>query len=213
MAATGDDASPTMLDALLLDLGNVLVFHDNTKLFQEMAVAFGTTPEALEARLDGGLWERINRGHLPGDALRLELERRLGAAPSPDAWFELWTCHFTVHEEMVRIVESLVGRVKLVLISNTHDQHVAWLRPRMPALERFDGLVFSCEQGHVKPEPALYERALAVAGVPPERAAFFDDVEAYAQAAQLLGIHGRVFTTPARFVEDVRALGLHLPRV
>ena len=25
-----------MLDALLLDLGNVLVFHDNAKLFQEL---------------------------------------------------------------------------------------------------------------------------------------------------------------------------------
>jgi len=199
------------LEALLLDLGNVLVFHDNAKLFREMALALHTTPEAIEAPLDGGLWERVNRGLLPGDALRQELVRRLGASLSPGAWSELWTCHFTVHEEMVRTVESLVGRVKLVLISNTHDQHVAWLQPRMRVLEHFDGLVFSCEHGHVKPEPALYERALAVAGVAPELAAFFDDVEAYAQAAKALGIRGRVFTTTARFVEDLRELGLRLP--
>lgn len=200
----------TVLDGLLLDLGNVLAFHDNAKLFREMAAAFRTTPEAMRARLDGGLWERVNRGQLPGDALRQELVRRLGHDVSPEAWFELWNCHFTIHEEMVQVVESLVGRVKLVLLSNTHDQHVAWLKPRLPVLERFDGLVLSYEAGAIKPERAIYETALAAAGTAPARTAFFDDVESYARAAGALGLHGRVFTTAARFVEDVRALGLEV---
>ncbi|MDX2013144.1 MAG: HAD family phosphatase [Myxococcaceae bacterium] len=195
-----------MIDALILDLGNVLAFHDNEKLFDEMAKAFGTTREAMRARLDGGLWDRVNRGLLPGDALRLELVERLGRTLTPEAWFALWNCHFTLHHEMVRTVEHLVGRVRLVLLSNTHDQHVAWLRPRLPVLERFDGLVLSYEVGHVKPEPAIYERALALAKVPPSRAVFFDDVARYADAATGLGMHGRVFTTEPAFREQLAAL-------
>jgi putative hydrolase of the HAD superfamily len=109
---------------------------------------------------------------------------------------------------MVRTVERLVGRVRLVLLSNTHDQHVAWLRPRLPVLERFDGVVLSYEVGAVKPERAIYERAVQVASVPPERAVFFDDVARYAEAAAQVGLHGRVFTTAPHFLEDLRALGL-----
>lgn len=195
-----------MIDALILDLGNVLAFHDNEHLFSEMARAFGTTRDAMRTRLDGGLWDRVNRGTLPGDSLRQELCARLGASLSAGAWVELWNCHFRLNDDMVREVERLVGRVRLVLLSNTHDQHVGFLRPRLPVLERFDGLVLSYEVGAVKPEPAIYQRALEVAGVPARRAAFFDDVERYARAATELGLHGRVFTTTAAFREQLRAL-------
>ena len=196
------------IDALILDLGNVLAFHDNAKLFAEMARAFHTTPEAMSERLSGGLWDRVNRGHLPGDSLRRELISRLGHEVSAEAWFALWNCHFTVNAPMVRLVETLVGRVKLALLSNTHDQHIAFLRPRLPVLERFDALVLSYEVGLVKPEAAIYERALSALGVAAGRAAFFDDVEKYAQAATALGIHGRLFTTVEAFTGQLAALGL-----
>ncbi len=195
-----------MIDAVILDLGNVLVFHDNEKLFGELARAFHTTREAMRERLDGGLWDRVNRGQLPGDSLRQELVSRLGYDVSPADWFALWNCHFTLHHEMIDLVERLVGSVRLVLLSNTHDQHVAFLRPQLPVLERFEGLVLSCEVGLLKPERAIYERALALAAVPPARAVFFDDVARYAESARQVGLHGRVFTTAAQFEHDLAEL-------
>ncbi len=195
------------LDAIILDLGNVLAFHDNTKLFAEMARTFDTTPEAMKARLDGGLWERVNRGQLPGDSLRVELVQRLGKDLSPKAWFDLWTCHFTLNEPMINMVSFLAGQAKLVLLSNTHDQHVEYLRPLLPVLSSFDALVFSCEVGLIKPEKAIYEKALAAAGTLPWKTAYFDDVKAYAIAATQVGMHGRVFTTVEQFTDDLAKLG------
>jgi len=199
-----------MIDALVLDLGNVLAFHDNEKLFSELARVFGSSREALRERLDGGLWDRVNRGHLPGDSLRQELVARLGREVPVVEWLNLWSCHFTVYDEMVREVERLVGRVRLVLLSNTHDQHIEYLRPRLPVLARFDGLVLSYEVGHVKPEPEIYRRALALARAPAERVAFFDDVARFADAATALGMQGRVFTTAQAFREQLRALRAEL---
>lgn len=196
------------IDALILDLGNVLAFHDNAKLFRELARSFRTTPEAMKERLDAGLWERVNTGRLPGDALRRELVARLGTELPAEEWFALWNCHFSLNEPMVRAVERLVGRLKLVLLSNTHDQHVAFLRPRLPVLERFEGLVLSCEVGAIKPEARIYQRALELARVPAGRAAFFDDVQAYADAATALGINGRLFTTVERFTAQLAELGV-----
>lgn len=197
-----------MIDALILDLGNVLVFHDNDMLFEAMARAFRTSREDLRARLEGGLWNRVNRGLLPGDSLRQELVARLGQSMTPDEWFALWNCHFRINHEMVRVVERLVGRTRLVLLSNTHDQHIAFLRPRLPVLEQFDALVLSYEVGAIKPEPAIYHRAIEAARVPPNRAAFFDDVQRYADAASEVGLHGRLFTSVPRFLADLTALGL-----
>ena len=195
------------LDAIILDLGNVLAFHDNVKLFAEMARAFDTTPDALKERLEGGLWERVNRGQLPGDSLRKELVERLGKEITAKDWFEVWNCHFTLNEPMVTMVDFLVGQVKLVLLSNTHDQHVAYVRPKLPVLEKFDGLVFSCEVGLMKPQKAIYEKALAAAGTAPWKTAFFDDVKSYAIAATQVGVHGRVFTTLEQFQDDLAKLG------
>ncbi len=122
-----------MIDAILFDLGNVLAFHDNEKLFRELAQAFQTTPVEMAKRLEGsGVWPRVNTGHLRGDALRQELSARFSHTPTREEFERAWSSHFSLNVPMIRLVESLVGRVKLVLLSNTHDLHVAHLRPQLP---------------------------------------------------------------------------------
>lgn len=197
-----------MLDAVIFDLGNVLVFHDNELLFNELAGAFGTTPAAMRARLDDDLWERCNTGQLPGDALRRQLQQNLGGEVTPEQFDAVWNCHFKINEPMVRRVEALVGRVKLGLLSNTHDLHVRFLRPQLPVLERFDAIVLSYEEGLMKPSPELYRRALQRLNVEPARAAFFDDVTRYADGASALGIRGRLFTGTVDFDLHLASLGL-----
>jgi HAD superfamily hydrolase (TIGR01509 family) len=197
-----------MLDAVILDLGNVLAFHDNALLFSKLSAAFGTTPDALRLRLEEDVWLRCNTGLLPGDQLRLQLQKNLGGSISPAEFFALWNCHFQINQPMVRCVEALVGRVKLCLLSNTHDQHFEFLRPQLPVLERFDAIVLSYEEGLMKPDAVLYQRALDRLKVVPARAAFFDDVPRYAEGASAIGIHGRVFTDASQFQAHLAELGL-----
>lgn len=198
-----------MIDAVILDLGNVLAFHDNAKLFAELAKLFHTTPDQLRHQLEGtGIWEKANKGHLAGDALRLALAEHLAHEPNAEAFVRAWSCHFTLNHAMIRHVEKLAGKTKLLLLSNTHDLHVANLRPRLPVLERFDALVLSCEVGHMKPEPEIYARALDAAKVPASRAVFFDDVDAYVDGARRAGLHAYVFKDAADVPRQLAALGL-----
>ena len=135
------------------------------------------------------------------------LNARLGGAVTQQQWLAVWSSHFTVNTPMIEQVKKLVGRVKLVLLSNTHDQHIEYLRPMLPVLERFDGLVLSYDIGAMKPSRVIYEKALSLAGTAPERTVFFDDVESYANAAEQVGMHGRLFTTAERFIVQLRELG------
>jgi len=45
----------------------------------------------------------------------------------------------------------------------------------------------------------------------PARAAFFDDVPGFVEAARALGIHGRLFTDAPRFRAQLAELGLGSP--
>jgi putative hydrolase of the HAD superfamily len=98
--------------------------------------------------------------------------------------------------------------VKVLLLSNTNATHLDWIRPRLPLLQRFDGLVLSYQLGVAKPDPAIFQQALKLAGTSPERTAFFDDVETYVAAAKALGIKGHVFTDAPTFQRQLAVLGL-----
>ncbi len=199
-------ASP--LRAVILDLGNVLAFHDNALLFRRLGERAGLGPAEAERRLSGAGWTAANRGELDGEGIRQDVCGSLGVDIPFEEFAALWSCHFTLRDAVLPRVEGLVGRVKLLLLSNTNVLHMEWLRPRLPVLERFDHLVLSCATGLVKPEPAIFQEALRHAGCAPGEAAFFDDIAAYADAASAQGLHGRVFTTAAAFDAQLRAFGL-----
>jgi putative hydrolase of the HAD superfamily len=195
-----------VIDAVIFDLGNVLAFHDNELLFRELGRLFHGD---VRARLEGsGTWERVNKGFLKGDALRQDLNARLGADVSREDFERAWSCHFTLNPPMIRFAEALVGKVKLGLLSNTHDLHVAHLRPRIPVLEKFDALILSCEVGAMKPEEAIYRRALEALQVEPQRAVFFDDMEPYVRAAERFGLHAHVFRSVDEVPGQLAELGL-----
>ncbi len=194
--------------AVLLDLGNVLVFHDNALLFRKLGARAGLSQSEAEHRLSGTGWTAANRGLLGAEGIRRDVCGSLGVDLPAEEFNALWSSHFTVHEAVLPRVEGLVGRVRLGLLSNTNVLHAAFLRPRLPVLGRFDHLLLSCEVGAVKPEPAFYQEALRRLGCAPEEVAFFDDLPEFVQAANALGIRGHLFTTAEAFDTQLKALGL-----
>jgi FMN phosphatase YigB (HAD superfamily) len=194
--------------AVLLDLGNVLVFHDNALLFARLGARAGLSGPEVGQRLTGAGWTAANRGLLDAEGIRQDVCRALGVDLPLAEFAPLWSSHFTLHTAVLPRVEGLVGRVKLGLVSNTNALHAAYLRPLLPILQRFDSVVMSCEVGHVKPEPEIYQRALAGVGCAPHEAAFFDDLREFVDAADGLGLHGRLFTTADAFDAQLKGLGL-----
>ena len=199
------------IEAVFLDLGNVLAFHDDPVLFQRMSAWGGAAPDQIRERMLA-LWESINRGTLAGDDLRREVCRVAGSdAPmDPEAFFDLWNCYFRIHHEVWPMVEALFGKVKVLLLSNTNEIHWRYLKQLFPQFARFDGLVLSHELMLAKPDSEIFQVALRRAKVRPENAAYFDDVPRFVAAACALGIHGRVFTDAPTFRTQLAELGLRI---
>jgi putative hydrolase of the HAD superfamily len=197
------------IEVVFLDLGNVLAFHDDDMLLRRLSEYGGAPPEVIRERLLA-LWDPCNRGTLAGDQLRRAISQASGAATVMDAqaFYEIWTCYFRIHQEVLPIVEALLSRAKVALISNTNEMQWRFLRPQLPVLERFSALVLSYELGLAKPDPEIFRVALERVGSPAEACAFFDDVPAFVDAASALSIHGQVFTTAANFRVQLARLGL-----
>jgi len=197
------------IEAVVLDLGNVLVFHDDPILFQRMSAWGGADPAQIRARMLG-LWDAINRGALAGDELRRTICEVAGANnPMEEAAFvELWNCHFRVHTEMLPILDKLLECTKVLLLTNVNELHWRYVRPLLPLLDRFHSLVVSYDEKMAKPDRGIFQLAIERAGVPADRIAYFDDVQAFVDVASSLGIAGRLFTDAPSFRCQLADLGV-----
>lgn len=196
------------VEAVILDLGNVLVFHDDALLYRRLGERCGLEGPEVERRLRGGPWDPANRGEMTREELWRGVCQLLGASLAAADFNELWCCHFRVNEAMAPVVESLLGQVELLLLSNSNPIHVEHLRPLVPLLSRFDHVLFSCEVGLAKPDPRFYREALKRAGTAPERTAYFDDYEPFLYPARELGLRAFHFTGVEGMKQQLEALGL-----
>jgi HAD superfamily hydrolase (TIGR01509 family) len=90
-----------------------------------------------------------------------------------------------------------MGDAVLVSVEREFD----WIR-------RFDLLVWSCQVGVVKPDPAIYRHMLAELKTRPEEILFIDDKLPNVEAAQALNIQTIQFSNVERLREELIAAGL-----
>ena len=114
---------------------------------------------------------------------------------------------FWLNETIVPVLNQLksVG-MRLVLLSNTSITHLNFIERNFRVLELMDDRVTSFEAGAIKPEDRIYEVALSKAWCEPDECFYTDDIEAYIQKAETLGIHARLYTTTERLLSDLRDL-------
>ena len=92
---------------------------------------------------------------------------------------------------MVPLLRELrAAGIRLVLLSNTCVTHVDFVRDRWSFLDLFDEITTSWEVGALKPDPRIYESALAHAKCEASDCFFTDDIEDYVTQASLYGNSG-----------------------
>ena len=80
-----------------------------------------------------------------------------------------------VEAEVLHVLRNLrQNRMRLALVSNASTAEVqSW--PTSPLASLFDTAVFSCHCGSMKPEPAIYQRALTELALAPQACLFVGD--------------------------------------
>lgn len=218
---TAAGLGPSDVDAVLFDFGGVFTdspFH--------AVVAYGETigssAEQVTEIVFGGYardsdhpWHRVERGEITLEDARDQI---MAIGREQGLEVDIWDVFLAMAANRGGLRTELVGYVRRIreagIATGIVTNNVVELREHWRAMlavdELFDFVVDSSEVGVRKPDPAIFQIALELAGVAPQRALFLDDHDGNVAAATSLGIRSiLVDGDGARTVADLDAvLGL-----
>ena len=179
-------------DALLFDLGGVLIDVDPGRAFAYWARAIDGDPRALARRyVPGELYARHERGEISEACWFAALRAQLGLdGLADDAIAAGWNALLgDAIPGVAALLERASERWPLYLFSNTNRTHEAvWARRHAALLAPFARRFVSFELGLRKPEPGAFAAVARAIGVPAGRILFFDDLEANIEGARRAGL-------------------------
>ncbi len=187
-------------DALVFDLGGVIVPHDNELLYRRLADQCAAD-DALDRIRTLAHDDRYGTGELTIADLHDRLCRDLGYGLPWADFAEVWCSHLGIDIAMLDFVTGLAARHRVMLFSNTNREHwdhlVAMTNGRLASLEAY----LSFEIGLVKPSQQAFHWVAAQAGIAPSRSLFIDDLPANVDGARAAGFQAVVFTGQAALEE------------
>jgi putative hydrolase of the HAD superfamily len=182
---------------IYFDMGNVLVTFDESRAIRQMGDLAGLPEHQVrEIVIDSGLQRRYHEGRVSSTEFYETFCQESGTRPDMAELEHAGSDMFELNVPIVPLVVHLYGAgYRLGILSNTCHSHWEFLRRRFRILRSyFDPVVLSHEVGSLKPEPPIYEAAIAQAGVAPERIFYLDDRPENVEAALALGIDAVQFT-------------------
>ena len=183
-------------EALVFDVGGVIIPHDNEVLYRRLAARCAAA-DALAAIRAAAREPAYELGQRSIANLHERLRHELGYAGDWPVFLGDWCSHLTVDAAMLDYVTRLAATHRVILFSNTNDEH--WQHILMltdGALGRFEAYL-SHEMGLGKPDPASFAAVAERARLTPQRSLFIDDKPTNVDAARRAGFIAEVFTDQA----------------
>ncbi len=195
--------------AVIFDLGKVLIHFDFKRGYQALeGICPYSTPEIRQRIGSSGLVERFETGLVEPRDFVAQLSRILDLNVDYDGFCAIWNSIFTDPLIPEAMLEGLAARYRLLLLSNTNAIHFEGIRRNYPLLRYFHALILSYEVKAMKPQAAIFERAVELAGCQPQECFYTDDIAAYVEAARRLGIDAVEFHSAAQIQRELAARGI-----
>ena len=164
-------------------------------VFDPSAMVAAATDDANDAKLlhreifSHSDWSRLDRGEGP-EAILASVKTRLPERLWPQAGQIIADWHRSLRpkEDMGELVEELHAMdLPLYILSNAPFRFYEF-RDRIPGYGLMRGVMLSCEEGLLKPDPALFHRLFDRFSLLPEECFFIDDSPLNIEAAQWCGM-------------------------
>ena len=181
------------LQALIFDVGGVIVPHDNAMLYARLAGRCAAADAMERIRGQSGK-TGVGSGAISVQDLHRRMVDELGYGGDWETFADDWCCHLGLDFDMLGLVERLAREQRVALFSNTTDVH--WARVEALSGGRINRLeqYLSHEIRAEKPALEAYQRLAELGGFEPGRCLFFDDVMKNVEGARAAGFQAEQFT-------------------
>jgi 2-haloacid dehalogenase len=204
------DSQQPAIDAVVFDLGGVLIDWDPRYLYRQI---FDDAAE-MEEFLSSVCTSDWHRAHDLGADIRQSCEQLALRFPGHRERIMAWADR---GEEMVAgqfdDAVAVLGELKAAglpcyALSNMEPDTYAVRRTRFPFMGWFEAHVISGLEGVAKPDRRIFEILLRRHGLRARATVFIDDQPRNVEAARGLGLLGLRYSSAARLRQDLRALGV-----
>ncbi|NEW95105.1 HAD family phosphatase [Rhodopseudomonas sp. BR0M22] len=183
--------TPGAADALLFDLGRVVIDFDLRRTLKAWAVELGSDPQALmNALAQNDTFHRYETGHVSDAEFFAAVRSALGLKLTDEQLREGWNAIFIGEMPGISpLLDRAAKRLPLYALSNTNDAHIAHFSEHYASLlVHFRDMFLSSRIGMRKPNGETYDFVVNAIGVAPQRIVFFDDLAENVEAARERGL-------------------------
>jgi HAD superfamily hydrolase (TIGR01509 family) len=200
-----------MIEAVVSDLGNVLLRFDNNVFFRALTPYSGRSAEEIRAVIHENLDLLIlfEKGAVsPLDFYR-NARDLLSLTAGYEEFFKAYCENvFSLDPEIRDVFRRLKSRYRLVLLSNTDVIRWTYVKTRFPEILLFDDYILSFDVGAIKPEPEIYLEAIRAGGTAPGRTLFIDDMQTNVEGAERMGLLGVWHRPDEDLASRLRGMGI-----
>ncbi len=187
-------------EALLFDLGNVVIEIDFGRVFDAWSTASGVPAQTLGERFSfDAHYQRHERGEISAAEYFGSLRSSLGVQLSDEEFARGWNAVFVGEVPgIAAVLQRARAHFPLHVFSNSnHVHHAWWAREYEKTLRVFHKVFVSSDMGRRKPEPGAFLAVAQDIGVPLPQILFFDDTAENVLAARRLGMQAVHVKAPA----------------
>lgn len=198
-------------DTILFDLGAVLIDWDPRYLYRAHFPGDEAAMEHFLAEIVPTEWNRsIDAGKTFNEAVAERIKLHPTHADLIRLWRDGWpTMLADAIPESVAILDELrERRYRLYALTNWSAETFPIARERFEFLKWFEDIVVSGEVKLAKPDPRIFELAIARCRLQPGRTVFIDDSMHNVEAGRQAGLHALHFRNPGQLRQDLAQLGL-----
>lgn len=196
-------------DVIAFDLGNTLIRFDHNIAVKKLENRFGIDPKVTyQLFFDSPLTHLFEKGAISPEEFYKEASRLIGIDISYEEFMPLWNDIFWEDTDSCSIARKLKGPYRLFLLSNVNKSHFEHIRVRFDIIKIFDELILSFAVGAMKPEKAIYDRVVSLAGGDPSRVLYIDDREDLVKEASGLGIDSIKYEGAPNLSKELAARGV-----
>jgi putative hydrolase of the HAD superfamily len=204
-----------VIRAVISDFGGVLTtpLTESFRAFADRSgielTAMGEAFAALAERDGAHPLHELECGRMSEEAFVARLQRALsdvsGREVALESFAEVLWAGLLPNEPMIALMASLraEGYRMALLTNNVREWEARW-RAMAPVDDIFELVIDSAFVGMRKPEPAIYELAVARLGVPADECLFVDDREDNCAGARAAGMSVVVYRDAEQAVAEIR---------